>query len=113
MSLRVPPQFASYAPFVIDIVARENPQLAWAFLKANTGKIFAAMPTWLQTQVVPDVAGGFATLIPASDIEAYLKAHVSADNAAEAKRTMDDVSTQQAVEDRLLPQIDAYVTSHV
>jgi aminopeptidase N len=111
MSLHLPPQFAPYAPFIVSSVAREDPKLAWAFLNQNTDKIFASTPAWEKTTVVPSIAGSFATMIPASDIQAYLNAHVPSDNAAEAKRTMDDVNTRQAVEDRLLPQIDAYVAS--
>ena len=111
MSLRLPPQFAPFAPFVVSSVARENPKLAWTFLNQNTDKIFAPMSAVERTWAVTSVAGSFATMIPASDIQAYLKAHVPAENAAEAKRTMDDVTTRQAVEDWLLPQIDAYVAS--
>jgi aminopeptidase N len=113
MSLHLPPQFAAFAPYIVYYVGQQHPKLAWSFLKANSDKIFATMSAFERVQAVSDVASGFATLIPAADIRAYLNAHVPPAGAAEVKKAMDDIDTRQAVEDRLLPQIDAYVDSQV
>jgi aminopeptidase N len=111
MTLHLPPQFAPFAPFIVGAVAQEHPKESWKFLNDNADKIFAPMSAFERVGAVSQVAGGFATLIPADQIEAFLKSHVPPDAAGEAKKTMDDVHTRQAVEDRLLPQIDAFVQS--
>jgi aminopeptidase N len=111
MALHLPPQFAPYAPYIVAYVAAQHPQQAWTFLNANFDKIFGSMSSFEGVGAAAQVAGGFATLIPADQIQAFLNAHVPPDAAAEIKKTMDDVNTRQAVEDRLLPQIDAYVAS--
>ena len=109
LSLHLPPQFAPYAPFIVGAVAQQHPQESWAFLNANSDKLFSSMSSFERVSAVSGVAGSFATLIPADQIQAFLNSHVPPDAAAQVKKTMDDVHTRQAVEDRLLPQIDAYV----
>jgi aminopeptidase N len=111
MALHVPPQFAAFAPYIVYGVGHQHPELAWKFLNENSDTIFASLSSFEKTQGVAIVAGGFATLIPADQIRAYLTAHVPPDGVAEIKKTMDDVATKQAIEDRLVPQIDAYVAS--
>ena len=111
MSLHLPPQFAPFAPFIVGAVAQEHPQDAWKFLNDNSDKLFSSMSAFERVAAVSGVAGQFATLVPADQIDAYLKSHVPPDAAAEVKKTMDDVHTKQLVEDRLAPQIEAFVTS--
>jgi aminopeptidase N len=111
MTLHLPPQYAPYAPYIVGFVAQQHPQQSWAFFTANSDKLFSSMSAFERVSAVAQTAGGFATLIPADQIEAFLKANVPADAAAEVAKTMEDVRTRQAVEDRLLPQIDAYVGS--
>ncbi len=111
MSLHLPPQFAPFAPYIVGAVAQQHPQESWKFLSDNSDKLFSSMSSFERVAAVSQVAGQFATLIPADQIQAYLNSHVPADAANEIKKTMDDVHTRQAVEDRLLPQIDAYVGS--
>jgi hypothetical protein len=50
-------------------------------------------------------------LVPADQIAAYFKAHVPAEGAQQVKHAMDVINTGQATEDRLLPQIDAFLAS--
>jgi aminopeptidase N len=111
MTLHLPAQYAPFAPYIVAFVAQQNPQMSWKFFTENSDKIFSSMSGFERVAAITQVAGGFATLIPADQIEAFLKAHVPTDAAAEIKKTMEDVHTKQAVEDRLLPQIDAYVAS--
>lgn len=113
MSLHLPPQFAPYAPYIVGAVAQQHPQESWKFLNDNSDKLFSSMSQFEKVAAVSQVAGGFATLIPAEQIQTYLNTHVPPDAANEVKKTMDDVHTRQAIEDRLLPQIDAYVGSQV
>lgn len=111
MSLHLPAQYASYAPYIVAFVAQQHPQESWKFFTENSDKILSSMSGFERVGAVTQVSAGFATLIPSDRIEAFLKTHVPAEAAAEVAKTMDDVHTRQAVEDRLLPQIDAYVST--
>ncbi|MHB8462205.1 MAG: ERAP1-like C-terminal domain-containing protein, partial [Vulcanimicrobiaceae bacterium] len=111
LTLHLPPQFASYAPFIVAAVGTQHPALAWKFLNDNYAKLFASTTEFESAMMSTGVAQQFATLIPADQIAAYFKAHIPADGAPQVKQAMDNINTQQAVEDRLLPQIDAYVAS--
>ena len=111
MSLQLPPQFAPFAPFIVGAVGQEHPQEAWAFLNANHDKLFAASTAFEKAQEDTGVGSQFATLIPADQIAAYFKKYIPADGAPQVKHAMDGINTSQAIEDRLLPQINAYVAS--
>jgi aminopeptidase N len=111
MALHLPAQFAPFAPYIVSFVGQQHPQQAWTFFTQNYDKLFSASSEFEKIQGLAQVAGGFGTLIPADQLEAFLKANVPAAASAEIQKTMDDVHTRQAVEDRLLPQIDAYVAS--
>jgi hypothetical protein len=111
MALHLPPQFAPYAPYIVAFVAQQHPQESWTFFTGNVDKLLSSMSGFERVSAVNQVAGGFATLIPADQIEAFLTKNVPPEAAAEVKKTMDDVHTRQAVEDRLLPQIDAFIAS--
>ena len=111
-SLHLPPQFAPYAPYIVMIVGQQHPQAAWSFLNANSAKLFSSMSQFELAQAVTGVAQGFAMHIPSADIEAYMKTHVPADGAPQVKQAMDNIQTQEAVQNRLLPQIDAYVAAN-
>jgi len=111
MSLHLPPQFASFAPFIVAFVGQSHPQEAWKFLNDNNNKLFANSSNFEIAQELTGVGSQFATLIPADDIAAYFKAHVPADGAPQVKHAMDGINTAQKTEDRLLPQIDAFLTA--
>lgn len=111
MTLQLPPQFAPYAPYIVSFVAQQNPQMAWQFYTQNVDKLLSSQSEFEKIGALTGVAGGFATLIPADQIEAFLKSHVPAAASAEIAKTMEDVHTRQSIEDRLLPQIDAYLAS--
>ncbi len=112
-SLHLPPQFAPYAPFIVAAVGSSHPQMAWQFLQKNSDALFASMSAFERVAGVTGVASSFATHIAPSEILAYMKAHVPPQGAPQIKQAMDNISTQQAIEDRLLPQIDAYVSSQL
>ena len=111
MSLHLPPQFASFAPFIVAYVGQSHPQEAWKFLNDNNDKLFANTSAFEAAQEVAGVGSQFATLIPADQIFAYLKAHVPADGAPQVKHAMDAIDTAQKIEDRLRPQFEAYLTT--
>lgn len=109
ISLHLPAEFAAYAPYIVAFVSQQNPQLAWSFWTENADKIVAPMSQFEAIGAMTQVASSFATLIPADQIEAFMKAHTPPDAAPQVAKAMDDVHTRQAVEDRLVPQIDAFV----
>ena len=69
------------------------------------------MSSFELAQAVTGVAQAFARSIPSEQIETYMNAHVSKDSAPQVKQAMDNIHTMQAVQGRLLPQIDAYVSA--
>jgi len=107
----LPPQFASYAPYFLSLVGRQHPGQAWRFLTDNHDKVFAADSAFEMVFDETYVGEQFATLIPADQIAAYFKAHVPPAGAPQVKHAMDIINTQQTIENRLLPQIDAYLAS--
>ncbi len=113
LALQLPPEYASYAPYMVVFVAYycPQPQIAWKFLNDNFDKLFPSQTTFGIVSTITDVGQQFATLVPAGEIATFFKAHVPADGAPEVKRAMDVVNTQQAMQERLLPQIDAYIAS--
>jgi aminopeptidase N len=110
-ALHLPPQFAPYAPFIVVEVGQSHPDLAWKFLNANSDKLFATMSQFELAQAVTGVASAFATHIPSDQIEAFMKAHAPKDGGPQIKQAMDNIHTQEAIQNRVVPQIDAYVAS--
>jgi aminopeptidase N len=111
LSLRLPPEFAPYAPYMVAYVGYDHPQIAWKFLNDNFDKLFATQTSFSRADAITGVGQRFATRIPADEIAVFFKAHVPADGAPQVKRAMDVIATQQAMQERLLPQIDAYVVT--
>ena len=110
-SLHLPAQFAPYAPYIVVEVGMNHPDLAWKFLNANASTLFSTMSQFELAQAVTGVASAFATHIPSDQIEAFMKAHAPKDGGPQIKQAMDTIRTQEAIENRVLPQIDAYVAS--
>jgi aminopeptidase N len=110
-TLQLPAEFAPYAPYIVGYVGRSHPDIAWKFLNDNADKLFATMSAFERAQGVTGVVSGFATHVPSSELLAFMKAHVPADGAPQIKQAMDNIHTQEAVQKRLLPQIDAFVAA--
>ncbi len=110
-SLHLPPEFAPYAPYIVMYVGQTHPRAAWKFLNAHSSELLSTMSSFELAQAVTGIAQSFATHIPTAEIEAYMKAHVPPDGAPQVKQALDNIHTQEAVENRLVPQIDAYVAS--
>jgi aminopeptidase N len=110
-TLKLPPEFAPYAPYIVSMVAQGHPDIAWAFLNANADKLFSTMSAFERAQGVTGVVQGFATHIPSSELFRFMKAHVPADGAPQIKQAMDNIHTQEAVQRRMLPQIDAFIAA--
>jgi aminopeptidase N len=110
-TLHLPPQDASYAPYIVLYVGQQHPHLAWSFLEKHANALFATMSAFERAQAVTTVAAAFATRIPSADIAAFMKAHVPADGAPEVRQALDRIHTRETVQQRLLPQIDAAVAA--
>jgi len=110
MTLKLPPEFAPFAPFIVSAVGSEHPQEAWTFLKANSNKLFGAASAFERVAFVSGTAQAFWQGIPADQIEAFLKANVPSGGDKEIAKAMVNVRTNQQLAARLVPQIDSYVT---
>jgi aminopeptidase N len=110
-SMHLPPEFAPLGPEIVAFVASQHPDLAWKFLNENADKLFGSMSTFERAQAITGTVQAFATLIPADQIQAFLNTHVPPDGAPQVKQAMDNIHTRQTIQDRLLPQLDAYITS--
>jgi aminopeptidase N len=111
MTLKLPPEFASYAPFIVGVVGRQHPEMAWAFLNAHVKELFANVSAFERVGFVSNVAAFFWQGIPADRIDAFLKANVPAGGEKEIAKAMTFVNTHQEIAARLDPQIDAYVSA--
>jgi len=108
-SLSLPPQFSSFAPFIVYIVGQDHPEMAWAFLQKNNAKLFSSLSEFDRIPYITIIAGSFWRGVPADQIEQYIKANVPAAASAQIAKTMEDVHLQLEHRDRLVPQIDAFV----
>jgi aminopeptidase N len=111
ITLHLPPQFAPYAPFIVAAVAQQHPQEAWAFLNANVDKLFGSVSSFEKVAFVSGVAGAFWNGVPADQIEAFMQKNLGADGAKEIAKAMAGVRANQALQARLVPEIDAYVAT--
>ncbi|HLI96529.1 MAG TPA: M1 family metallopeptidase [Candidatus Baltobacteraceae bacterium] len=113
MSLQLPPQFQSFGPVIVAIVGQDHPEMAWAFLQKNTGKLFGGMSLFDRLPYVSGIAAAFWRGVPADQIEAYLKANMPASAKLDIDKAMESVRLNQQHRERLIPQIDAYVATQV
>lgn len=113
MSLQLPPQFQSFGPVIVAIVGQDHPEMAWAFLQKNTGKLFGGMSLFDRLPYVSGIASSFWRGVPADQIAAYLKANMPASAKLDIEKAMESVRLDQQHRDRLVPQIDAYVARKV
>lgn len=113
ISLKLPPQFQSFGPVIVAIVGQDHPEMAWAFLQKNTGKLFGGMSLFDRLPYVSGIAASFWRGVPADQIAAYLKANMPATAKLDIDKAMESVRLDQQRRERLVPQIDAYVASKV
>lgn len=113
MALQLPPQFASFAPFIVMAVGQDHPQLAWEFLQENKTKLFAPLSAFERTGAVAGIASSFWQGVPAGQIEAFLRANVPPAASKEIAKAMEGVHLSLQHRKRLLPQIDAYAAMKV
>ena len=112
MSLHLPAEFASYAPFIVALVGDRHPKMAWKFLNDNVKPLFGPVSEFERVAFITDTAKAFWQGIPADQIEAFLKANVPAGGEKEIEKAMLSVKVNQELAARLVPQIDAYVAGH-
>jgi aminopeptidase N len=110
-ALTLPPQYSSFAPFVVSIVGQDHPALAWSFLKAHQDKLYAGLSEYDRIPYITGIAESFWRGVPADDIHDYMNANVPAAAKAEVAKAMEDVHRSIDDRERLLPQIDASVTA--
>ena len=108
-SLSLPPQFSSFAPFIVYIVGQDHPDMAWAFLQKNNAKLFGGLSEFDRIPYITIIAGSFWRGVPADAIDQYMKANVPPAASAQIAKSMEDVHLQLDHRTRLLPQIDAFV----
>jgi aminopeptidase N len=109
MSLQLPAQFQSFGPVIVAIVGQDHPEMAWAFLQKNTGKLFGGMSVFDRLPYVSGIAAAFWRGVPADQIAAYLKANMPASASLDVAKAMESVRLNQQHQARLVPQVDAYV----
>ena len=113
MALHLPPQFASFAPYIVLSVGQDHPKLAWQFLQQNRQQIFGALSAFERTGAVSGIAGSFWRGVPAAQIEQFLRANVPPAASSEIAKAMENVHLNLQHRARLLPQIDAYAAREV
>lgn len=113
MALHLPPQFASFAPYIVLSVGQDHPRLAWEFLQKNRQQLFGSLSAFERTGAVSGIAASFWRGVPASQIDAFLKANVPAEAGSEIAKAMEGVHLNLQHRARLLPQIDAYAAREV
>jgi aminopeptidase N len=111
-TLHLQQRYSSFAPVFVAEIGRTFPQQAWSFLTVNSQQLLNGSAEFTRAQALADVASTFSRSIPPDQIEAFLKARVPPDGAREVTRAMADVRARRELQERLLPEIDAYVAEH-
>jgi len=110
-ALTLPPQYSSFAPVIVAIVGQDHPALAWSFLKAHQDKLFGGLSEFDRIPYITGIAESFWRGVSADDIHDYMNANVPAAAKAQVAKAMEDVDRLLDDRTRLLPQIDASVTT--
>lgn len=113
MALQLPPQFASFAPYIVILVGQDHPQLAWQFLNDHKEKLFSSLSAFERTGAVAGIASSFWQGVPAQTIEQFLRANVPPAASKEIAKAMEGVHLGLQHRSRLLPQIDAFAARKV
>ncbi len=111
LSGEIPPQAASLRLYLIARLATDHQALAWTAFSQNTQAVmspFARYAPLMSTQQVPQI---FWSGVPPAELEAWVRAQVPAEMAANIERGMQTVRFRLAEKQTLLAAADAYLRS--
>ncbi len=115
LSLKLPPEVGPI-PGLIDIVtvatAARQPKLAWDFFAANEPKLTEQLSSFEKALMVSRFLPAFWNAAPLDTLEGFAKSHMPPEAAPQLARSVHAVELINAESQRILPPLDAWVSSH-
>ncbi|GAC1422748.1 MAG: M1 family metallopeptidase [Candidatus Velthaea sp.] len=108
----IPPEIAASRVRLVGVVAASgHSQMAWEFYKANATQLTASFSTFERVLRIAEVPNTFWNAAPANELESYVKKNVPADAAPYVAKSIDRVRFRQALQARLVPEVDTAVAA--
>jgi len=107
----IPPQISQFRIRMLGEVADGHQQLAWAFFKAHNAELFKTRSTFEKILSFTGFENVFWNAAPVEEIESYTKKNVPPEAYKEVAKATERVKFRRALQDKLLPQVDAYVVN--
>jgi aminopeptidase N len=111
LSPEIPPQLATLRMQMLFAMSSEHPKLAWATFGRGIEPLvapFGSLAPLFEAQYVPQI---FWDSLPPDEMEAWLKAHVPAEMAAQIAKGMDGARFRIAEKAQLVPEAQAYLAA--
>ena len=112
MSPEFPPQSAGIRSRLVLTAAGYNPAQVWQFYQTHSDELLGATSQFSRALSMSAVPQTFWRAAPLDQIEAYVKAHVPPNASVYVARGMERARSNLALSARLVPEADAYVTTH-
>jgi aminopeptidase N len=107
-----PPEIASQRVSVVQTVAASgHAKPAWEFYKANRATLYSSLSSFELVLGIAQAPDAFWNAAAVSELEAYVHKSVPADAAPQVAKAIERVKFRKALQARLLPQVDAYVSA--
>jgi len=107
----IPPQIAQFRIQMLAEVAGDHQQLAWTFFKAHNAELFKTRSTFEKILSFTGFENVFWNAAPVEEIEGYTKKNVPPEAYKEVAKATDRVKFRRELQEKLLPQVDAYVVN--
>jgi len=107
----IPPQISQFRIQMLAEVAGAHQQLAWAFFKAHNAELFKTRSTFEKILSFTAFENVFWNAAPVEEIEGYTKKNVPPEAYKEVAKATESVKFRRALQEKLLPQVDAYVVN--
>ena len=112
ISSEMPPQTAGIRGRLVLAAASHDPKVVWAFYQAHHEQLMRPVSEFSRSLALTNVPATFWRAAPLSELEAWTRAHTPAGSAPYIARGMERARLAVALEQRLVPEADAYVATH-
>jgi len=111
LSDEVPPQLRGQRIWLVSVVQRYHPQLAWRAFTSNVDMLIKPLSQRANLTLVQDVPEIYWNAVPLSDLHQWLSAHLPAELAPDLSRGMETAAFYVDQRAALVPAADAYIAT--
>lgn len=109
LSDEIPAQAASIRLRLITALSERHPLLGWNTFTEHNDMLMKPLSNFAPQTMARSVPEDFWNAVPLNQLEAWIKAHVSAEMAPELNRGMDAARFRVALKKALVPATDSYL----